>query len=160
MKSLHIKSHVIVLSIIGILVLQSCSNDTRVTQAREKLEQQVQDESKGLAKLKSLEKVNGQEQNLMGSKMYELDFKATVEYKEDCYKSDEEGWSELLHNYFTVVKNPQQAQRGFYNLYSRGNYLHYAKGSRDEITGVAIYEMKENGWFLNGVNLKSSKHID
>jgi hypothetical protein len=149
---------VVLIMVITTLTFTSCSSDTRVSQAREKLEEQVQKESKGLIKLKNLVKVNGKESSLLGAKIYEMDFKITVEYLEDCYKNTD-SWGGLWTNYFTVVKDPQQ-QRSFYNAYSPANYKQYKKGTKEEITGIAFYEMKEKGWFLSDLNLKSSKEAE
>ncbi|HTE01928.1 MAG TPA: hypothetical protein VK668_21715 [Mucilaginibacter sp.] len=158
MKTLNCKIMAVLIMVITTLTFPSCSSDTRVSQAREKLEEQVQKESKGLIKLKNLVKVNGKESSLLGAKIYEMDFKVTVEYQDDCYKNTD-SWGGLWNNYFTVVKDPQQ-ERSFYNAYSPANYKQYKKGTKEEITGIAFYEMKEKGWFLSDLNLKSSKEAE
>lgn len=158
MKSLDHKIMTVLITVVITLPFYSCSSDTRVSQARERLEQQVQKESKGLIKIKNLVKVNGQESNLLGSKVYEMDFKVIVEYQDDCYKNVNT-WGGLWNNYFTVVKDPRQ-ERNFYNAYSTASYQEYKKGTKEELTGVAYYLMKEKGWFLNDLSLKSSKQAD
>jgi hypothetical protein len=136
----------ILLTICIAVALAGCSDTPSASNARAKLENQIQQQSNGLIKLVSFEKTDGAMHEMMGMKAYEMSYTAEVEFLDDCL------WS--AGNNFTGWEGNFRAQRGqapsggalnaFFNA-SQG--LQPAKkGDRFKFTGRMNFEKTERGW--------------
>ncbi len=155
MKKTLLQSITIIMTILLTVVIQSCSLDNKPELAKNELENRINNQSNGMIKLLSLEKTDGKENNFMGYKSYEMDFKVTIEYQKDCYKSI--GVGNWLYTDF-VTEETKPTDPWSYVLGAQVVYL--PKGKKVEIYGVAGYEQKESGWQLNNIELKRSHDLN
>jgi len=110
------------------LLMTGCNSSSSVpgeSEGRQTVEEQVKDESRGLMKLVSFEKTNGQAFDVLGVKGYSMEYKVVVEFLDDGkWLSDFRG---------TRGTGP-------------GLGKPTKKGERVTIEGVLRFEKTERGW--------------
>src|SRR5438270_10564011 len=67
-----------------LFLFTSCSSSPTEDDARHILEQKIQDQSEGVIKLLSFHKTDGIERDIKGTKGYQIDYTAEVEFLENC----------------------------------------------------------------------------
>lgn len=128
-----------------LFLLSGCSLlDNRKKLAEETLETQINQDSKGAIKLVRFEKTDGQAHETNGVSGYTMDFKATIEYEEDCFKTGS-GFGGWPYSDFSVLTTPPQG----WDKFVAGQIYQFKKGWRIAINGKAEYEKKESGWVLS-----------
>ena len=132
---------------LALVGLGSCgrSSSPSESEARTKLERQIQRESGGLIKLVSFEKTDGITRELVGGKNYEMIYTAEIEFLENCIwrgGNDVVPWDGT----FNAKRNDGPATGALaYSAYSLGLTL-AQKGQRLKFNGTLVLEQTENGW--------------
>jgi hypothetical protein len=126
--------------------LVGCSDTPSASDARAKLESQIQQQSNGIIKLVSFQKTDGAMQEMMGMKIYQMSYSAEVEFLDNCIWSagnDLMGWD----GSFRAQRNqalPSGALNDFFNA-SQG-VKPAKKGDHFRFTGHMEFEKTERGW--------------
>lgn len=128
------------------IALVGCSDTPSESDARQKLESKIQQQSNGLIKLVSFQKTDGQMQEMMGMKAYEMSYAGEVEFLEDCLWSggnNLSGWDGSFYAQRGQAA-PQGGLQDFFNL-SQGRKP-AKKGDHFRFTGHIDFEKTERGW--------------
>lgn len=129
------------------LTLVGCSRTPSTSDARQKLENQIQQQSNGLIKLVSFEKTDGAMHEMMGMKAYEMSYAAEVEFLEDCLWSGGNnlmGWNGSFYAQRGKPKPPQEVFGRFFDL--NQGLKPANKGERFRFTGHMNFQKTERGW--------------
>jgi hypothetical protein len=123
------------------VALGGCSGTPSASDARQKLENQIQQESRGLIKLVSFEKTDGAMHEMMGMKGYVMSYTAEIEFLDDCVWSGSDKLS-LLSGGFRAQRDPPPAgeQIDFF-IHSEAK-----KGEHLRFTGQMNFAKTERGW--------------
>lgn len=120
--------------------------------ARQTVELQIRKYSNGLFRLTRFTKTNGLNMEVMGIKVYQLEYTAEIQFTGFEGKAWWGGSSELQKRPFSATRVPPDTGPPW--LQSQLGTLHWGErrmSSGDEIrfTGTLVFEMTENGWRLN-----------
>lgn len=131
--------------IFALLVLgfmAGCSMHPSESDAKQILENQIQQNSGGFIKLVSFRKTNGIEKQIDGAEGYELEWTATMEFTADCL------WDP---SNFTAIP-PQNIVGALLNLdkqKARG-------GDKVELSGATAFEKTEKGWRFKRMHVRKT----
>lgn len=119
------------------LIFMGCSSLPGEKDAKKDLESKINEESNGKIELIAFEKTNGLKQVVFGQELYEIEFNATIEFKEDAYKSYNLDGVEYTNFYVSEKGKGVLA-----------NYMEklIKKGQKVNLTGSMDYEKTEKGW--------------
>ncbi|MEY2571929.1 MAG: hypothetical protein QOJ87_142 [Verrucomicrobiota bacterium] len=136
----------VVLIILAALMLESCSDTPSPSDARQKLANQIQQQSNGLIKLVSFEKTDGVMQEMMGIKAYQMSYTAEVEFLDDCIwtaGNNLVGWD----GSFRAQRNQALSSGALNDFFNASQGLKPAKkGEHFTFTGQMAFEKTERGW--------------
>lgn len=122
---------------------QTALTSPLVADVRHVLEQQMHEQSGGVIRLLSFEKTNGIERDLMGTRGYQIDYTAEVEFLEDCAWVAGGKW---FGQNFAVIRERSRATSQMMELYD----LEWVnKGSRRRFASSVMLERAEHGWRLS-----------
>ena len=85
MKHSHSVRWATLVLIVTATVLSGCSSVPSSSDAQKILENQITNQSKGIIKLIGFTQTNTQKGNMMGTKIYSLEYQAEIEFNADCY---------------------------------------------------------------------------
>ncbi len=145
---------VLILSIlctVSILPIASCQNtsgDERVEAVKQKLINRLASESQGAFTLTSLTKVNGTEQNYMGTPMYELQFSCTLNTEHTCWKINH-GFKGYFSDFVTLPDKPTAEQERV----ALGVGQQFMQGTSIPLNGKATLIKTDNGWSVDEIKL-------
>jgi len=146
------RAKVLVALIILDVVACSCGlTDDRESKAREFLQQRVSTESRGAINLDSFSKTNGYEQELMGTKMYVLEWRAEVSIRQDVWK----GGNNLIGywgSFGVMTEEPSSMD----SLMMASAPRRFAKGTVVTFTGQCALRKTDNGWRVEDLKVKTS----
>lgn len=126
-----------------VFILSSCNELPTEADAREKLESLINDESKGQIELIEFTKTNGQENEIMGQKMYKLIYKAKVKFKSSVWiYTNKTPVGDFFPSYKTYNDQPEIIP-SLSMVISKSN-----KNQIVPINGTFTYFETENGWTL------------
>ncbi|CAN5257581.1 hypothetical protein BH10ACI1_BH10ACI1_25550 [soil metagenome] len=94
------------------------------------VESQIKKESGGRIKLVSFNKTNGVDRDMKGTKMYELDYTAEIEFLENCT------WEFKSFSMFCALPVTELG------------WTRVSKGQRTKVNRILMFEMTEKGWRL------------
>jgi hypothetical protein len=117
--------------------LVGCSSTPSASDGKKVLADTIHQQSKGLIKLVSFNKTNGQSAEVMGTKQYSMEYDAEIEFLEDCY------WGGFLGGFEAIKPNPG-AFGEIANL--MGGKRPAKKGQHEKIKGKIQFEKTEKGW--------------
>jgi len=119
------------------LIIMGCSSLPDEKDAKKDLEFKINKESNGKIELIAFEKTNGLKHVVFGQELYEIEFNATIEFKEDAYKSYNLDGVEYTNFYVSEKGKGVLA-----------NYMEklIEKGQKVNLTGSMDYEKTEKGW--------------
>jgi hypothetical protein len=134
------------LTIAVALALVGCSDKPSESDARQKLQNQVQQQSNGLIKLVSFQKTDGAMHEMMGMKAYEMSYAAEVEFVDDCFWSGGNNLSGWEGSFYAERGQaaPSGGLQDFFNL-SQGRKA-AKRGEHFTFTGRMNFEKTERGW--------------
>jgi hypothetical protein len=133
--------------------LTNVNTDKIIDIAKPYMEQQISSESKGAIKLIEFKKQNGVLNEVMGQKIYTLEYDLTIEAQRAFWKKTGD---KLLNaqwywgDFYTLDNGSDGGWDDFNN-----NWNHFDQGTLIEITGELPFENTENGWRVTGINMFS-----
>jgi len=144
------------------LFCSACSSRPSVSEGRTKLEADIERDSSGLMRLLSFEKTDGVNREISGLKVYELYYRAEIEFVEDCLWT---GGSDASHPFLALqlppeieakVTNEQKEveakvaeklrKRFSITATSVDKNIRVKKGDRKQVTGQLLFKRTERGW--------------
>jgi hypothetical protein len=144
----------ILLGIVISFCLLSCSSNTPSSSDGRAIEESKLSQTG--VKMVSFEKINGVPQNIMGMNVYELDYKATVEFTKNGYVSVENGYhlGEGAESKGFFLKNILAYLDVYNSPESSGNYHTESVSIGKQITIICkvMLQKTENGWREYGNN--------
>lgn len=121
--------------------------DERIAMAQADFEQHVA-KSQGTIKLESFTKTNGYDQEIMGMKIYVLEWEATLSVEETIYKSGD-GIMGYWHNFYVMKSAGEQ------NSFFPGK--RFDAGTKVTLNGTYMFQKKENGWEAGNYEIKRQR---
>jgi len=118
-------------------LLLGCSSAPSASDGEKLLADTIQKQSKGLIKLASFNKTNGQSGEVMGVKIYSMEYEGEIEFLEDCF------WGGFLGGFEAVKPQP-----GYWGDFGNrmGGRSPAKKGQHEKIKGKIQFEKTEKGW--------------
>lgn len=137
-----------------------CSPSPSSGDGERAIQGRIKEQSGGRIKLTKFEKTNGAQGELMGFKIYALEFNAEIEFAEDCKWAAGALGQQLS---FSTSKAVVESQSGF----SWDKFLDdttnpgalVKKGQRVQLSGVVRYLKKEKGWAVDGIEISKAAPI-
>jgi len=132
----------LIIALVSFTLLNSCGiTDDREAKAKEYLQQKISDQSGNALKLENFTKTNGVEQDVMGMKMYVLEWTIQTSVQNNVWKAGNPMpgmgfWSDFK----TLTKRPENE----YLLGKDGPHL--AVGTNIRFTGNCKLQKTEQGW--------------
>jgi TPR repeat protein len=124
------------------------------------VQDRIKQEAQGRITLAKFQKTNGQEGELLGVKMYGLEFEAEIEFTEDCKWITGFMGSQLS---FRTSKLIAQPSSGFsWQKFSDDGLnpgVPVQKGQKMQVSGVIRFQKKENGWSVDGIELNRATPV-
>ena len=134
---------IVLLIVVTGCFVSGCSDKPSESLAKEIFEKKVLYGGDGCIKVIKFTKTNGMDQNIMGAKLYEIDYDATIKVVEECYLTspDWKGisavsvakWAKEDHSLFGVQMKPMWG-------------VQTAVGVTRDISGKMYFQKSENGW--------------
>lgn len=118
-------------------VLVGCSSTPSDSDGKKIVADTIQQQSKGLIKLVNFNKTNGQSGEVMGVKLYSMEYEGEIEFLENCY------WGGFLGGFEAVKPQP-----GYWGEFGNrmGGRTPVKKGQHEKIKGKIQFEKTEKGW--------------
>ena len=157
----HLKAFQMVFAAGILFIVAGCSSSPSQGDGKQAIESRIKEESQGRIKLTKFQKNNGVQGELMGFKIYALEFEAEIEFTENCKWVTGFQGSQLS---FRTGKPMAEPPSGFsWNKFlddtqSPGELM--AKGQKVSISGLVRFVKKEKGWAVDGVDLKNSTPVN
>lgn len=120
-----------------LVLLVGCSSTPSASDGEKILVDTIQKQSNGLIKLSSFKKTNGQSGEMMGVKLYSMEYDAEIEFQEDCY------WGGFLGGFEAIRPNPGALGEVANRM---GGRRPAKKGQHEKIKGKIQFEKTEKGW--------------
>ncbi len=143
------------------VILTGCSSTPSASNGEQAIQDRIKQESEGRIKLTEFQKTNGQQREVMGVKMYALEFDAQIEFTEDCKWITGMFGQQLS---FRTSKPAAQKQTGFdwktFREAADNPGTMVAKGQKVKISGVVRFVKKEKGWAVEGIQLGRATLVD
>lgn len=140
------KTKITLLAVAASLFLVGCSGRPSASAGRAALEQKIQRESNGLIRLVSFQKTDGVEQEMMGMKVYQMKYAATIQFNDDCYWGDGNsmvGWQGGFY-----ADRPVGGGATASLLNTSTHYKMGRKGQQEQVSATLTFQKTENGWSL------------
>lgn len=125
----------------AVFLLGGCTSSPSEATGRKAFEASIAKSAAGLAKVVSFQKVNGQESDLMGVKVYSMEYKAEVEFSADCRW----GIGNRGNIVATTSNNSMELMSVMIGVQG-GGLKSVKKGQRETVTGALQFEKTEKGW--------------
>lgn len=139
------KQLLFIIALMGITILHSCGiADDREAKAKDYLQQKISDQSGNALKMESFTKTNGTEQEVMGVKMYVLEWAAQVSVLNDVWKA-KNGIIGDWHDF----KTTQKAEGSVFGD------LHLNAGASIHFIGKSKFKKTEKGWMVYAADVSS-----
>lgn len=136
------------------VILTGCSSAPSASKGEQAIQDRISQESEGRIRLTEFQKTNGQQGEVMGVKVYGLEFDAQIEFTEDCKWITGMFGQQLS---FRTSKAVAQKQSGFtWDKFrdaadNPGSIV--SKGQDIKVSGVVRFVKKEKGWTVDGIEL-------
>jgi hypothetical protein len=132
--------------------LAGCSSFPSSRDAEREIQNRINQESEGRVKLVKFQKMDGTQGELMGFKIYALEFNAEIEFAENCKWVIGFMGTQLS---FRTTKLPPKSQDGLaaFMEASQNPGMQVSKGQHVQLAGVVRFVKKENGWSVEGVDI-------
>lgn len=134
-----------------------CSSNPSPSDGQQAVQARINQDAQGRIKLNSFRKTNGQLAEVMGVKVYGLEFEAKIEFTENCkwlvgqvdrrigfQTSKLPNQSNVLAQFSEDTLNPGSIVK---------------QGQQIMISGVIHFEKKENGWSVDGIDINRSTSL-
>ncbi len=132
---------------VAVFLSSSCGNSPHPSQGQKHIGELIAKNSRGFIKLVDFRKTNGTASELMGVKLYEMEFEADIEFTNDCT------WRTNFAA--QVAQSPSEGYWAQYaqSLMRMAGQRNAQKGERATVTGKMQFEKKERGWFVDGIRV-------
>ena len=124
-----------------------CSSVPSSDDAKQIIQERINKDSGGRIKLVSFQKMNGQEGNLLGFKVYNLEYQMEIEFVEDCKWIT--GHSAALGGEVGFRTSKPKGSQEFWDKFmddSTNPGKLVKKGHKERISGSIAFEKTDNGW--------------
>ena len=134
------------------VLMTGCSSAPSSGDGERAIQDRIKQEAEGRINLTKFLKDNGAQGELMGFKIYKLEFTAEVEFTENCKWVTGFMGSQLS---FRTTKPPAENQNGLaaFMEASQNPGEVMRKGQRVQMSGVINFVKKEKGWAVDGVEV-------
>jgi hypothetical protein len=133
-----------------LLIISTSCNDKKESNVSDFIAQRINSQSQGTIKLSDFKKTNGYEQEMMGMKMYVLEWAADILVQNEIWKvgNNLEGYWQSFN---VTLKKPD-----YWNAYANANMpKHFGTGASIHLTGDSRLHKTEKGWIVEELNLKT-----
>lgn len=142
MNTSNLKQSSFLILLIFLVIISGCSTKPSDKDGRQVLENLLEEQTKGKVKLVDFKKLNAEEGELMGVKLYGIEFEAEVEFLEECYYRVREEFLDGITPGI-VIDKPMRFGWGEVNMFG----LKKAHPSmREKLSGKLLFEKTEKGW--------------
>ncbi len=135
MKHLHSVRWATLVLTVTATVFSGCSSVPSSSDAQRILENQIIMQSKGVIKLIGFTQTNAQKGDVMGTKIYSLEYQAEIEFTADCY------WGGPFGGFEVMTGEPS-----LFNAFRYQGKKRAKQGQRKAISGELVFEKTEKGW--------------
>lgn len=126
------------------LLLNSCAGTPGISDVESELKPVITSQSNGNIELLEIEKTNAEEKEIFGQKVYNIDYKATIQFKKDCFiYVNKSGMGPLFESFKTYDQEPD-----FVPSFAMMTESHL-KGDKVSYQGRMTFRNTENGWTAN-----------
>jgi hypothetical protein len=139
------KKSIALILITGIIFITSgCGSLSKpdIDDIKKPLEAKIKNESKGIIELVDIQKINGKDLEVNGTKAYQITYKYKVKFNKDCYKVCDR-LSPLFRDYKVYENDPFEDNMLTVSMYRKE---HYKKDQVQEIQSQKTFEYTDNGW--------------
>lgn len=124
---------------VSAFTLAACSSTPSSSNAESVLRNNLDKQTQGIAKLVDFKKINAVESEVMGTKIYAVEFEATIEFLEDCYWRQRNPIMDLPQSGIVVEREGGMFSQMF-------GMKKATTGQRETITGTLRFQKTEKGW--------------
>ncbi len=135
MKHVHSVRWITLFLAITATAFSGCSSAPSSSDAQIILENQITKQSKGVIKLIGFTQTNAQKGDVMGTKIYSLEYLAEVEFTADCY------WGGPFGGFEVMTGEPDP-----FNFFMYQGKKRAKQGQRKTISRELVFEKTEKGW--------------
>lgn len=126
------------------LLLNSCSGNPGISDVELELKSVIDSQSNGSIELVEIEKTNSEEKEIFGQKVYSIDYKATIQFKKDCFiYVNKSGMGPLFESFKTYDQEPDFIPNFAMVVTS------CKKGDKVSYNGRISFRDTEEGWVAN-----------
>lgn len=116
-------------------LITGCSTTPSPADGQKVLAGKIEQQSKGVIKLLSFAKTNAQQAEIMGVKVYTMEYQAEIEFTSNCY------WGGPFGGFEVLTGKP-----GPFNFFMYQGKSQATAGQRENISGQLHFEKTEKGW--------------
>ncbi|HEY5041849.1 MAG TPA: hypothetical protein VIK53_07585 [Verrucomicrobiae bacterium] len=144
--------NVLFLLIGSALFFAGCSSNPSPGDAKQAVQNQINQDAQGRIKLIEFHKTNGQLAEINAVKVYSLEFEADIEFTTECKWITGIAGSEMGFRTSQLPDKPLGALAQFAADDGMPGSI-VKQGQQVKISGVIRFEKKENGWSVDGIEL-------
>lgn len=123
------------------LLIASCSATPGVSDVESTLEPLINSQSGGNIELVKIEKTNAEENEIFGQKTYSIYYKATIEFKKNCFiYANKSGMGPIFESFKIYDQEPDFVPSFAMMVES------HRKGDKVSFNGKMSFRDTENGW--------------
>jgi hypothetical protein len=140
------KTIITLLALATLLFVVGCSGPPSASDGRTALDQKIQRESNGLIRLVSFQKTDGVQQEVMGMKVYQMKYTATIEFTDNCYWGNGSGLIGWQGGF--TADRPSGGGTLASLMDTSSHYKAGMKGQQEQVSATLTFQKTENGWSL------------
>lgn len=150
----------VLLLVLGICaVISGCSGPPSANDGRQAIENRIKQQSGGRIRVVQFQKANGQMSEVMGVKVYTLEYETEIEFLEACKWNIITFAGAIMDDElsFRTTKSPDKPLNELAQLAESATNpgTEVSKGQRFKLVGAIRFEKKEKGWWVDGVKVAS-----
>ena len=154
-----IKNPVLLLALGICAVFSGCSGPPSASDGRQAIEDRIKRDSGGRIRLVQFRKTNGQLAEVMGVKVYTVEYETEIEFLEACKWNIIAFAGAIMDDEvsFRTTKSPDKPLSELAQLAESATNpgTDVSKGQRFKLMGAIRFEKKEKGWWVDGVKVTS-----
>lgn len=133
----------VLLFTVMVMATSACSDIPSVADGRKALEEKVKKDSDGLIRLGEFKKTNAVERELLGKRLYQMEYSAKIEFTQDLMWSGPGpfGWN---GNFHATPGRPRNTLDSFHPSFIGRTAV--KKGETADVSGTVVLEKAEKGW--------------
>ena len=139
--------------------LSGCSGPPSASDGRQAIEDRMKQQSQGRMRLVQFQKTNGELAEVMGVKVYTLEYETEIEFLEACKWNIITFAGAIMDDEasFRTTKSPDKPLNELAQLAESATNpgTEVSKGQKFKLVGAIRFEKKEKGWWVAGVKVNS-----